>query len=88
MFINCGVYIDGQRPKTKGELKAAANTLGLLVQFDQTSTMLQNYPSRFSREWFRHNHNGVYLQVCGPHPHRERKWYATVYIKDGLVKIT
>lgn len=77
--INVGAYVDGVRPKTKKALKEAVKA-GKHVEFDGTA--LRDEGNRYTVQHTIANQNDV-LQVTGPNPYRDRRWYATV--KNGKV---
>ena len=56
--------------KTKKELKAG---IGKIPGFIETSMFGTEYKG-----------DGKYT-IVGPDPYRDRKWYATIEIKDGLI---
>jgi len=60
----------GANYKTKKELKA---NVGKPLHYIETSMFGSEYRP-----------NGV-LTVVGPDPYRNRKWYANVTMKDGLI---
>ena len=81
-YVNCGAYVNGERPKSKKALKEAIKDPAS-VYFDPTSM--------FDNQTMIHGDqipNGVSLSVCGPDPYNSRKWYATVTTVNGNVKVT
>jgi len=60
----------GASYKTKKELK---NSVGTPLRYIETSIFGKEYTP-----------NGKFC-VVGPDPYRDRKWYATVTMKDGLI---
>lgn len=78
MFINCGAYIMGVRPKTKKALKEAMRDTPTKVLFDCTDAFGPNAGRRFDGD---HVPPGATLVVVGPDPHTKRNWYANVTSK-------
>lgn len=78
-------YIDGKNPKTKKELKDAikANPTSENIFFENLNLLgetrhayLSNFPP------------GRVVDVVGPDPERDRRWYATVQLVNGKVIVT
>lgn len=73
-YINVGAYVNGIRPKTKKALREALAANPTAVEFDGTALGQEGH--RFTAE---HTvASGDVLQVCGPDPYRDRKWYASI----------
>ena len=83
MYINCGAIVGWERPKTRRELLTAiANSPGIVV-FDRTSIF--DTGDNFGLDEVR---PGTRLTVVGPDPYTDRRWYATIFIKqDGTFYI-
>lgn len=85
-YVNCGAYVNGERPKSKKALKdALKGGASYNVRFDVTSLFDANTRSSYLSNDIP---NGVSLSVCGPDPYTLRKWYATVTTVNGNVKVT
>lgn len=79
MYVNVGAFINGQRAKTKRELKNAMLMAPETVLFDQTALLMEGQ--------FVHGNAippGVTLSVVGPNPYNNRKWYASVSDKGKV----
>jgi uncharacterized protein YciI len=82
-WINAGASVNGQRVKTKAELKRLLKSEPQNVAFDttgefpygewvQTASDLGNRPNHKDEAW----------QIVGPDPYTNRKWYATVTVNN------
>ena len=80
-YINVGAQINGQFVKTKAELKREIEN----VMFFSTSPFVGFYNG-----WkgLIDEAPSTKLSVVGPNPERDRKWYATVEIVNGKVKVS
>lgn len=74
-----GVFVQGQRPKTKKELKALIATVPHDVSLQATSIIGNEYGGPITEA-----PDGTY-DVVGPDPYTSRKWYANILVKDGEV---
>jgi hypothetical protein len=80
-YINMTAYVDGKLPKTKKALKEAVRddpesvTLEAQSHFDRDTPSSPIYIPK-----------GVTVQVCGPDPHRDRRWYASITFDGNEVK--
>lgn len=83
-YVNVGAWVDGKRPKTKKALKEALASSPADTVFDPTSTFDQQLSNLDGTKI----PAGVRLQVTGPCPFTSRKWYATVEMLNGKVRIT
>lgn len=82
-YVNVGASnMRGQRFATKKALKEALTQDPSSVMFDGTSTFDPFYGPATQAP------AGVKLQVCGPDPYTQRKWYATVTVTGGNVKVS
>lgn len=72
--ISGGVKIDGQHPRTKTSLKAALKDAPETVTFYGTS----NFGSQFEGPISDLPPGDVILDIAGPDPYTDRRWYATV----------
>ena len=74
-YVTCGAYVNGERPKTKKALKDAMKETPAKVVFDKTSLF-----DCEGDKTIRGNalHDSVTINVVGPDPYHNRKWYATV----------
>lgn len=84
-FINVGAYVGGSRPKSKKALKEAlaAGPKVIAVEFERTSELGPALPRNVYEL-----PPGTKLQVTGPDPYTSRKWYATVELVNGKVKVS
>jgi len=76
-----GVYVRARRVATKKALKEAVAENSHVVALEATSLFGNEYDGFLFQA-----PNGVY-NVVGPCPHTNRKWYATITVKDGDVKV-
>lgn len=83
-FVNCGAFgKNGQRIKTKKQLREELASDPASVEFDTTSMF--DKASGYSGNSFP---QGVTLTVVGPDPYSKRSWYASVSRKaDGTIKV-
>ena len=84
-YVNCGAYVDGERPKTKKALREALNNHSY-VDFDVTTI----YRNR-GGEIIEATPDGIgtdTISVVGPDPYASRRWYASVTVKNGRVVIS
>lgn len=72
-YINCGAFINGERPRTKKALKEAIIFNPASVQFDKTSM----YEAGAVVNTTEIPEDAV-MQVVGPDPYNKRNWYANV----------
>lgn len=82
-YINVGALAPTGPVKTKKQLKAEIDS----IQFYDTSPLGQT----FHGGWGDLADNfpaGTKLTVVGPDPFTDRKWYATVEVVNGKVKVT
>lgn len=83
-WLNCGAYgRDGQRIRTKTQLKAELADAPEVVYFDATGMFAgtNGYSGHVIPV-------GLKLSVVGPDPYRDRRWYATVTrAADGKVTV-
>lgn len=80
-FINVGAQINGQNVPTKRALKEEIDK----VMFHSTSPFVGFYNGW---QGLLDEAPTTKLSVVGPDPERDRKWYATVEIVGGKVKVT
>lgn len=78
-WINVGAFINGERPRSKKQLKEIMLATPQNVKFDATSMMEVGRTIRGDELPV-----GDKLTVTGPDPYSNRKWYATV-TDDGKV---
>jgi hypothetical protein len=85
-FVNVGAcYDNGERIRTKKELKAALATASSTVVFDKTSYLdSSGLPRQIKVSDLT---SGVKLSVCGPDPYERRQWWATVENKSGKITV-
>lgn len=79
--VNCDATVRGRYPKTKKALKAALTEEPENVQFIGNSPF---HPFECSGIGIP---EGTTLDVVGPDPYRDRRWYASVSRKGGKVTI-
>lgn len=72
--VNTGAYIGGHRPKSKTALRQALQEAPGAVTFDVTSAF-HTGPTTYTPATIP---AGVILDVCGPDPYRDRRFYASV----------
>ncbi len=82
-YVNVGAFVDGKRPATKKALREAMASDPSSVSFDTTSPFDGGRVIHPATEAFRE-----ILQVTGPDPFTSRKWYASVKIVSGKVRVT
>lgn len=90
-YINVGARLDtgsGAPPRitTKKALRDALRDNPGDVRFDNT-----HYPvADWQQKVYRADElpEGIKFSVCGPDPYTDRKWFATVQLKDGQPKVT
>lgn len=82
-YINVGAYSDNQRIPTKAKLKQMVKETPELLRFDETSMYSQGCYLAISDI----DHT-MTLTVVGPDPYNNRKWYASVTIKNGKVHVS
>lgn len=86
-FVNVGAYVNGVRPASKKALKDAVKALEAnqgFVSFDPTAAF-------GGRVWIKANLADIgtdKLSVAGPDPYTNRKWYATVEVKNGKIVVS
>ena len=76
-----GIYVDGNRPKTKKELKDAIAANVLEVSLEATSMFGNEYDGCLNEA-----PSGNYY-VVGPDPYRSRKWYAHIAISGTKIVV-
>lgn len=76
-YVNVGAKVNGERPRTKKALKEAMAAHPETVLFDRTAAFEGRGPIRGDEL------PEDTLQVVGPDPYTNRKWYAS--IKNGKV---
>lgn len=76
-----GIFINGRRPKSKKEVKEALAQNPGSVRLERTAWIGDEYdgPVIDAPEGLHH--------FVGPDPYTSRKFYGTVEVKDGKVKI-
>jgi hypothetical protein len=81
-YVNVGAFIDGRRAPSKKALKIALADAPERVHFDTTSALgpSAEYTGLTVPE-------GVSLQVVGPDPYADRRFYATVKINSRTGKV-
>lgn len=90
-YVNVGARLDtgeGEpaRVRTKKALREALAGHPCDVHFDNTSVVIVTGQQREYRA--SELPAGYRFQVVGPDPYADRKWYATVELKDGTPKVT
>lgn len=83
-YVNVGAWVSGARPASKAALKRALSSDPASILFTPTS-MLHRGPASYRPDDIP---AGVSLSVVGPDPETSRKWYATVELRNGKVRIT
>ncbi len=89
-YVNVGVTINGERPARKKALRDAMESDPDTVLFDNTAVEL----GADKRTHFRGDEvltdlkDGTTLTVTGPDPYTDRKWYASVTVKNGRVVVS
>lgn len=76
-----GIYVNFQRAKTKKALKEAVADPVAHVALEATSMFGNEYDGNLLDA-----PNGRY-SVVGPDPYTDRRWYATITVADGGVKV-
>lgn len=85
-YVNCGPKMGSTRFKTKKALKDALANSPALIRFDLTALTFDNdLLSCMTPEDIK---EGTAMQVTGPCPHTDRRWYATVKLVKGQLKVT
>lgn len=80
--MNCGIYINGERPKSKKAVKEAIATDPQSVTLDITEFMKEQ---TLSLEAVKVNHDYYFV---GPDPYNSRKFYGTIRAdSDGKVVV-
>lgn len=94
-FINCGAYVGDSRPASKKALRDAIAAGEVLVSFDTTSTfeplemvVIGASDAALAASGSRALRDGERLSVTGPDPYTSRKWYATVEMRAGKVRVS
>ena len=77
--INTGALVEGARPTSKKALKEALAN-GAHVEFDRTSAFESGTLTVAGI-------GADKIDVVGPDPYRNRKWYATVTVVNGKIKV-
>lgn len=80
-YINTGAYVNGIRPKSKKALREAMAADPSTVSFDRTAI-------GFDGSGYQAPAEGISIQVTGPDPYNDRRWYATVTVKNGVIKVS
>jgi len=78
--------LEGRFFKSKAALKLALASNPMLVYFESTALMGESFNGNGEDVCARLGSNT--LSVCGPDPHRSRKWYANIKVINGKLKIT
>lgn len=77
-----GVYVKGQRPKTKKILRASAKAAPHTIILEATSLFGNEYEGKVTEM-----PQGVIHYVVGPDPYTERTWYAQLTRVGDIIKI-
>jgi hypothetical protein len=86
IYVNVGAYSDNKRVVTKSALKRLVNETPELVRFDQISALGSNgLPKLIALSDISASHT---LSVVGPDPYSERKWYASIQLKNGKATVS
>lgn len=86
-YVNVGAWVSATRPRTKKALREALAITPWTVTFDQTSMFTAPGQPDVSKLTVGAIPTGVTLTVTGPDPYTDRKWYASVFLKDGRVVV-
>lgn len=83
-YYNCGAILNHVRVPSKKALKEAMANHPEEVYFEGTAEMFQTV------EGYRGNEipEGIKLSVVGPDPRTNRRWYATVEMVKGKIKVS
>ncbi len=81
-YINCGAFVNGQRPASKKALREALVATPDAVSFDGASFLGPQFSGSVAEL-----PAGITLSVCGPDPYRSRKWFANVSLVNGTPKV-
>ena len=76
-----GIFIDGRRPKSKKEVREAVASNPSSVRLERTAWIGDEYDGAVLNA-----PEGVHHFV-GPDPYLSRKFYGTVVVKNGTVKV-
>ena len=83
-YINAGAMVDRVRPKTKTALRKALADPAVRVSFDCTGLDKNGSIISGTAEAVGANK----ISVTGPDPYTARNWYATVEVKNGVLKVS
>ena len=88
-YINAGAkHTTGARVKTKAELKRTLKATPDAVTFDPTDAFTASGPVLASELDNRPRKADEVWQIVGPDPHTDRRWYASVRVVKGELKVT
>jgi hypothetical protein len=76
-----GIYINGQRPKSKKVVKEYVALYPEKVRLEATSMFGNEYDGSVENA-----PDGTYTFV-GPDPHRDRKFYGNIVISRGVITV-
>jgi hypothetical protein len=82
-YINCGASHDGNRVPSKKRLRILLAEDPASVTFDNTSFF--DGKATFTGDEIP---EGAKLSVVGPNPYTSRKWWASVWVLNGTIKVT
>jgi hypothetical protein len=86
-WVNVGATVSGERPASKAALKRALAADPALVQFDPTG-LLGSRALSVAIDATVEDIGENKLSVVGPDPYEDRRWYATVEVKNGKLRIS
>lgn len=84
-----GIFIDGQRPKSKKAIKEALADAALAPRVFAEATANIFHPE--ANEWdgpIVCAPVGTKVVFVGPDPHRDRRFYGTITVTDKGIKVT